>query len=889
MIAYLGVWCLLSTAAAGQIDIDNIDVNYVCYQKDLPRVLEELAMQNQVNLAYSKADIPNKPISINAKNYSLRETLTQILEGTALNFETVDYSVVIFHESVYLNARFSLKGYITDEESGERLLYADVYQEDLSNGTSSNDYGFYILNLRRGQIKLICSYLGYYTKEITVDLKRDKNLDIKLLRKSQQVIDEVLITANRFESKAIDFFKPNNIDLEAIDRMVSLGGEDDLMRLLYSGAGVLTGADGFGGMHVRGGNADQNLILLDGVPVYNAQHAIGLYSIFNNDVIQSSRLMKGDVPARYGGSASSVLDIRTRNGDKNRTRGNFNLGLFTLKAALEGPLVPGKISYLVSGRRTYADLWIKSLREYLNRQQGSTGNTQYYNYDLNGKIHAVINPSNNIFLSFYSGRDRYDYGSFREDPVDGELGLFREENNENLTDWGNQLVALKWTSNPGNKIFMDHSIIYSGFKMDNFVMDWVGERMENQLDHYRFSERLFISSIRDIGFQSNLEYFKSPGQTIRFGLKSTRHLFNPGVLIFDSESFDKVDSFEELPGFTELKSDLEPIKSISWENRIYVENEKEFGSHTRLNLGIQLAHFYADDDMKFFLEPRMLLNTKISERSILSLSGTMMTQYLHLLNNNGLGFPSQVWLPSTIALKPQRSWQISLGLNNYHSGSLQSFIHAYYKSMNKLVMADAGEYLDISQGESWEAKLPVGLGYSYGIEAGLEWSSSVVQAHLNYGLLYSKRKFDELNGGLEFEHRYARRHNVNLNLNYKINKHINFSMNWTYGSGNPYTFPTQIASFIQDGQLTTNFVYESLNNHRLPDYHRLDFEFNFTSNFSWGRQQVTLGAYNMYNRKNPFYITFDNQGNNINDISSTSFNYVYVFPLVPVLNYSIEF
>jgi hypothetical protein len=872
-----------------QIDIDQVKVNYVCYQKELPRVLAELAMQNQVNLAYTVDDIPAKPVSINAKGYSLRETLDYLLEGTRLVYETVDYNVVIYREEVYRNTQYTVGGYVRDQATGERLLYADVYLKNHTGGATTNDYGYYHLTLPRGETTIICSYLGYQSAEIPLFVRKDQKLDIFLEREEQNILDEVLITADRYHSEGIGFFKPDKVDLKAMERMVSLGGEDDIFRLMYTQPGILTGADGFGGMHVRGGNSDQNLVLLDGTPVYNAQHAIGLYSIFNSHMIQSAKLMKGDIPARYGGGASSVLDIRTRNGDKTRHRGQFNLGLFTLKAGLEGPLVPGKVSYLLSGRRTYADIWINSLREYLNEQQGSSGATNYYNYDLHGKIHARLNTRNSVFLSFYQGRDRYVYDYTQNSSNNAQPALLRQEMMDQRAVWGNRLVSLKWTNNPSGRVFLENSVVYSAFEMDNFVLDWVGEARDEALESYRFSERLFLSGIEDLGFQSNLEIYPAAGKTIRLGIRSTFHRFDPAVLIFDSETYPDLLSVDDLPGHDSLKRLVEPYDLQAWENRIYFEHEQEIRKNTRLNIGLQLAHFILADEYRYYLEPRFILNTRVSKKTVFRLSATSMTQFLHLLTNNGLGFPAQVWLPSTSILQPQRSWQLSLGINTRHSETVQSFVEAYYKGMDNLVMVDAGEYLDISLGMDWDSKLPVGIGFSYGVETGMSWQTRLMDVSFNYGLLYSKRKFEELNAGVAFDHRFSRRHNLNASLNYRLNKNISLSVNWTYGTGNPYTFPTQIASFVENGTVTTKFIYEALNNRTIPDYHRLDLEFNFSNHFSWGSQRFTLGAYNAYNRKNPFYITYDNRSANINEISNTNFKYVYVFPLVPVLNYSIDF
>ena len=864
-------------------------IDYIAYKKPLKTAITELSRQTGVNIAFSNDDIPDTLVSVKAQQMPLELILGQLLEGTKLVCEPVEQSLVIYMESAYRGASFTISGYVTDANSGEQILHADIYLEDFSTGTSSNDYGYYNLPLHRGRHVLVCSYLGYKKQRIPISLHKDLTLDIQLEQDERLLIDEVLITAVKPEVESIGMFRPDQVDLEALDKMVSLGGEDDILRLLYGRAGVLTGADGFGGMHVRGGNLDQNLILLDGVPIYNAEHAIGLYSIFNASVIKSSKLIKGDMPARYGGSTSSVLDIRTRNGDKNRIRGEYNLGLFTMKAGLEGPIVPGKVSYLVNFRRTYADLWIKSFRDYLNEQEDSQGATDYFNFDLNAKIHASLRPNQDLFLSYYRGGDQYNYDLFSQDAIVAGQPSLRESRKDNRAGWNNELLSLQWASNPSSSWHLNAALLYSRFTMSNFVFDWVSETTGGELVNYRFSERLFLSGIRDAGAQLNLEYFARGGNRVRLGFKSVHHRFSPAAYMQDNERYPVVQSASDLPGYDSLMALTDPFEAVAWENRVYVEQEQLIGNHTRMNIGLHLAHFLVEDQTNWRLEPRFLLHTKLAKNTYFSLAATMMSQFMHQIESSGLGFPSQIWLPSYGDIKPQRSWQLSMGLHQTPGTRVAYFLQAFYKNMDHMIMADASEPLDIRQDVAWNDKIPQGLGYSYGIESGFSYKTKQFRGDLNYTLSYAKRKFGELNGGLTFDHRYSRRHMLNLAINLRVASNVEFSMGWTYGTGNPYTFPTQIASFIEDGQVTTKFIYESLNNATLPDYHRLDFEFNVYNHFEWGRQKISLGAYNVYNRKNPFYISFNNRAANIDQLNPQNFKYVYVFPLVPVLNYSIQF
>ena len=888
LIFNLVLLCAIPRSGA-QDSIGMLPVDYVAYKKSLKTALTEVSRLTSVNIAFSSSDIPDTLISIKAENLPLGEVLSILLGSSGLSFDVLDESIVIYRQSLYSGLRFTLSGFVTDKQSGERILQADIYLEDLSLGCSTNDYGYYHFSLPRGNQVLICSYLGYEKQRIPVRMLSDQSLDIRLTRDPALLLDEVLITALKPEPLSIAMFRPDEVELDALDRMVSLGGEDDIIRLLYSKAGVLTGADGFGGMHVRGGDADQNQILLDGVPVYKADHAIGLYSIFNPAVIQSSRLIKGDLPARYGGSTSSVLDIRTRNGDKFRTNGEVNLGLFTAKAGLEGPLIPGKVSFLVSARRTYADIWIQTLRDYLNEQENSTGITRYFNFDLNAKIHASLRPGSDLSLSYYRGGDSYLYDFSSSDWLPDPQALLRNTYKDNRSGWNNELLSLQWAGTTSADWHLNAALLYSRFGMTHYLYDWVSETADDDIRNYRFTQQLFRSGIADAGAQVNVERFLSGNRTLRFGGKSIHHSFQPEVVMDDSDAHTGIVVQQEIPDYDSLIQNSMPDLSGAWENRVYVEYERLFGNHTRINYGANLAHFYINEESSLRLEPRFLLHTRLAAQSYLSVSATMMSQFMHQVESQGLGFPAQVWLPSTGLVKPQRSWQVAIGLHQSFGPNATSFFQAYYKNMDHLIMAGAGEIWQIGENAEWDRQMPSGLGYSYGLETGFSFKAASLRGEGNYNLSVSRRKFDELNGDLFFDHRFSRRHMFNLRLNLQLASHVDFALAWTYGTGNPYTFPTQIASFVEDGQVITKFIYEGLNNFTLPDYHRLDFEINVRNHFNWGHQKISLGAYNLYNRKNPFYISFDNRAARIDELNPENFKYVYVFPLIPVLNYSLDF
>lgn len=871
--------------ANAQVDLDAPNIDYMAYQKPLLDVLQDIARQTKTNFAFSKDDIPPKKVTINVKKASLRETLEYILSGTGLVFEDLEGTLVIYRWEIYDKARFTVSGYVYDVSTGEKILFADVYLSSFKQGVSANEHGFYSINLKRGEVRLSCSYLGYEKFEKVFRLNRDMRIDIPLQKSNQVVLDQVVIKDVHLDGKNIEFYKPEQLVLNHMEHSISLGGEDDVLRYMYTNPGVLTGADGFGGMYVRGGNQDQNQILLDGVSIYNPTHALGLFSVFNSQAIKSARLYKSDFPARFGGSTSSILDIWTKDGDKTDHHVDFNLGLFTLKAGLEGPIVRNRASYFVHARRTYADLWIGSVRNLLNEREGSTGKTDYFNYDFNAKINVELNPSNSLFLSGFQSRDLMtnDYG-FSQAIEPNE----REEVQDNLMSWKNQLYVLKWTSVLKDKVFFNTSGFVSSYGMDNYNMNWVAEKRDGKLQSYNFNTQLYQTIVRDYGFDSHVDLHRSAGSKFSAGLKLVRHSYVPFVRVLDNENYKDVESFDDLPDYNSLsKEDTRTVMDF-YENRVYLESESNWMESTKFSLGLHAVHYYKDQEHRFLLEPRFLVKSSLGRNFFLQGSLTRMSQFNHLISSNALGFPSQIWLPVTDKLLPQSSWQLNVGIEKLNK-NFELGTHFYYKDLDNLQMIAPGVKFELDDQPGWESNLIFGEGYSYGMENHVSYRSGKFTGNINYTLSWAKRKFEELNAGELFNDRFSRRHNLNVSMNHEIARQVDYSLSWTYGSGNLYTFPTQIASFVENGVVNTVFVYEELNNATLPAYHRLDLEFNFRTKLDWGEQKLTLGLYNAYNRKNPFYVSYDFKKGKLDVLDTAQFKYIYIIPILPVLSYSLSF
>ncbi len=872
-------------SAGAQIDLDAPAVDYMAYQKPLVDVLQDIARLTKTNFAFSKDDIPPKKVNINVRKASLRESLEYILSGTGLVFEDLEGTVVIYRWEIYDKARFTVSGYVYDAQSGERILFADVYLSNFKQGVSANEHGFYSINLKRGEVHLVCSYLGYGKFEKTFRLNRDIRLDIPLEKSDQVVLDQVVIRDLPVTDKHIDFYKPEQLMIDEMERSISLGGEDDILRYLFTNSGVLTGADGFGGMYVRGGSQDQNQILLDGVPIYNPTHALGLFSVFNSQAIKSARLYKSEFPSRYGGCTSSILDVRTKDGDKQRHHGDLNVGLFTVKAGLEGPLIKNKASYFIHARRTYADLWIGSVRNLLNDREGSSGKTDYYNFDFNVKVNIDVNKNNSLFLTAFQSGDHLTNDYRYTQTIEPKS---REEFQDQLMDWHNRLFVLKWNNVLNDKVFFNTSAFVSNYSMDNFNLNWVAEKQQDKLQSYSFNSQLYQTQIIDYGLESHAEFKLSENSRLNSGLRFVKHQYVPFVKVLDNENLTEIASVDEIPDYSELLENSAKAMLDFFENRVYLESETDIRNHTQVMFGLHGVHYLMNGQNRLLLEPRMFIKSNLGNGLFAQSSLTRMTQFNHLINSNGLGFPSQVWLPATDQVQPQSSWQFNAGFE-YLRGKFIVGSQAYYKDLDHLQMIAPGAKFEIDANTDWESKLIYGKGYSYGLENYLHVQKGSFTGNLNYTLSWAKRQFDDLNGGELFDDRFSRRHSLNAGITHKLTAQVDYSIHWTFGSGNLYTFPTQIASFVENGVVNTIFVYEKLNNASLPAYHRLDIEFNFTNPYEWGKQKLSLGLYNVYNRKNPFYVTYDYKKGNLDVLNTAQFKYVYIFPVMPVLSYSISF
>ncbi len=777
--------------------------------------------------------------------------------------------IAIFGVFSFYNAyaqRVTISGSLREEGTGEHLIGANIYDRIAQKGTSSNQFGFYSYSTSAGEVDLFFSYIGYQTRHISFTAERDTTLNISLI--PDGLLEEVVVSASSMDQiQESTRMGSINVPIKQIKELPALMGEVDVFKVLQLLPGVQSGTEGASGLYVRGGGPDQNLILLDGVPVYNAAHLFGFFSIFNADAINNVELIKGGFPSRYGGRLSSVIDVTMKEGNMQEFKGEGSIGLIASKLTLEGPIQKDKTSFILSGRRTYLDLLARPL---IRANTGGNETVGYYFYDLNGKINHKINDKNRIYLSMYTGDDKA-YSRFKNFYV----------NNNERTDyqdvfglsWGNFITALRWNNVISNRLFSNYTFTYSKYNFDLFSeyqeqVTGVGKNESNA-----YSERYF-SGIRDWAAKADFEYIPNPDHYIRFGTNVILHRFSPGVYASRSSRQEN-----------DLRLGADELNSTEY--AAYVEDDLRVTDRLKANIGLHYSGFFTEGQHYHSLQPRVAARYLLDESTSIKASFVTMAQFIHLLTNAGLGLPTDLWVPATRQIGPQTATQAAIGaVRNFKGFELSA--EAYYKTMDGLIeYRDGATYLNLDQ--DWQNKVAVGEGRSYGLELFAQRKIGSISGWVGYTLSNTTRRFDEINFGEWFPYKYDRRHDVSIALTHDWKDNKDFSLVWVYGTGNAVTLPTQRYEgpeimrwgWSQRGNIN---YYEGRNNFRYNAYHRLDLSFSWWKTKKWGERKWTLGIYNAYNRLNPFFmdIGYDRGGNR--KVLQYS-----LFPMIPSFSYGFKF
>ncbi|UKB77908.1 TonB-dependent receptor [Chryseobacterium sp. MEBOG07] len=750
---------------------------------------------------------------------------------------------------------YSVSGTVKDKKNGELLIGVSVkVSEDPTINVVANEYGFYSLSLPEGKYTIIISNPGYkdFEQQITVD--KNIKIDLPLIQQEEvsKAIDEVVISGIKKDKNLTSAqMGTETLSIKSIEKLPVLFGEKDVMKTIQLLPGIKSNGEGSSGFSVRGGATDQNLILLDEAPVYNASHLLGFFSTFNSDALKDASIIKGNSPAQYGGRLASVLDVKMKDGNNKDYNVNGGIGLISSRLSVEGPIQKEKSSFIVSGRRTYADLFLKSNKDYKDNK--------LYFYDLNLKANYQINENNRIYLSGYFGRD--------------VLGLGDTFN----TDWGNTTATLRWNSIISSKLFSNTSFIYSNYdykislKNDDTVFD-------------------LNSKIQDWNLKQDFTWFAGNKHSVRFGLQSIYHTLTPS-----SASGTTVSSFARNPRY-------------SWENAVYINDDYKATEKLTINYGLRLSMFsvlggdtfntYENGvitDSKFLekgkfgktytnLEPRISANYRINEVSSVKGGYSRNTQNLHLLSNSNSGNPTDQWIGSSYTVKPEISDQISMGYSrNFNNNNYELNAEVYYKSMQNQIDFKNGAQIGFDTGSDVESELLFGKGRAYGLELIAKKKSGKLTGWISYTLSKTERKIDGINNNEWYNARMDKTHDLSIVATYQLNPKWSLSGLFVYSTGNAVTFPT--GKYELNGQ--TIFQYSSRNADRMPSYHRMDVSATYepSSNKRF-RGSWTFGIYNLYGRENAYTINFED---NPDRPGTTRAMQTSLFRWVPNITYNFKF
>ncbi len=838
-------------------------------------LIEHIQEQTGFVISYSSRMCQKDNIRLSSSNNTLIGFLEEIFADCPFIYYEREKRIIVRPKKIS-EKTFSITGFVRDAQTGERLLGANVFDEKSQSGTATNYHGFYSISLPGGNHQLQASYVGYDSDVRSLMLSADTVINFSLAKNIQ--LAEVSVIGSRMPDMLEGHsFNSSRIGMEQVADAPAFFGEPDLMRGLQMLPGVQSGAEGFTGLFVRGGGPDQNLILLDDAPIYNVGHLLGFFSIFNTNAVKQVSVTKDGFPARYGGRLSSVVDVRMKDGRKDRIGGNVSLGLLSSGVSLDGPVYKDKSTFAVSFRRTYVDV-LAALY-----QMGDEEKTNYYFYDLNGKINYEFSDRSKVFFSSYLGRDKfYTLYNFRDVHVnDNRLEETVGINDESNAGWGNFTGSVRWNYVFNSRLFANFTGTFSDYRF------FIGLKRSNEeeaiLNTYK---QRYLSGIRDYTLKSDFEFFPSPDYTIRFGGSGVVHRFNPGIDIIRSVPDD----------YGEDENIVEDVRIGGEEFRAYFENELSVGERWSGNAGLHSAFFLGNNKPYWSIEPRLALEYELSP--VVSLRGTFsaMSQFVHLVGTAGFSLPTDLWLPISDEIEPMHSQQQSvgadfaLGINQQYRVSVD-FYRKNYK--NLLSYKESTGFFDYST--SWEDKLSTGQGNSEGAEFLFQKNKGKLTGWIGYTFANSNVIYEELNDGEPFSARFDRQHDASVFVNYKFSKDITGSLTWLFGSGTPITLPEEKyyaprLPFADTPEYGYSESVQFINNYRMPSFHRLDLGVNFSKKVERGERTWSFGLINAYGRQNPFILYFSESENAPVGSAMRQLKQLSLFPFpIPYIKYSFAF
>tara|TARA_B100000900_G_scaffold313955_1_gene272779 strand:+ start:2145 stop:4490 length:2346 start_codon:yes stop_codon:yes gene_type:complete len=760
--------------------------------------------------------------------------------------------------------RYTISGFIQDFNSGESLIGVSIYESKSFKGTSTNQYGFYSLTLDKGEYEIVYSFIGY--KAITKKITLDKNIRTNISLKTDAILTkEVIVEGERLDKNvASSNMSQVKLKVESVKELPVILGEVDVLKSAQLLPGIQSGGEGNSGLYVRGGGPDQNLILLDEAVVYNAAHLFGFFSVFNADAIKDMNIIKGGMPAEYGGRLSSVIDITMKDGNNKRFQADGGIGLLSSRLTLQGPIQKEKSSFIVSGRRTYIDVLAQP---FMNEENAFSG-SGYYFYDLTTKVNYKLSDKNRLYLSGYFGRDVFDFIN-----SDNGIGI--------SIPWGNATTSLRWNHLFNEKLFVNTSVIFTDY------------RFQFNIAQSDFEFKIY-TGINDWNTKVDFLYQPNQRNTIRFGTNYTYHKFIPGNATGKS-------------GEVEFAPD-EVYTQYSNEGALYFSNDVELTDEIKAHLGLRYSSFQYKGNITFReyiksdltgendnyrnIEPRASLRYRINTNNSIKMAFTQNYQYIHLASLSSLSLPADLWVPSSKDIKPKFSTQYALGyFKNFNENMYETSVEAYYKEITNLIEYKEGVLPEDNTNTNSDDAFVFGDGDSYGVELLIKKNKGKTTGWIGYTLSKTTKYFDDVNNGNPFPAKYDRRHDLSITASHKLNDKWTLSTVFVYATGNSITLPTE--RYVVGGDVYTE--YTSRNGYKMPPYHRLDIGATFKPKpkrkyeSSWN-----FSIYNVYSRKNPYFIYFalesdDNSGSIQNGNITPKAYQVSIFPILPSVTWNFSF
>lgn len=758
----------------------------------------------------------------------------------------------------------TISGYIKDAANGEALIGATCFAPEVQRGTISNRYGFYSITLPEGN-KINFSFIGYESKSVAIDPKKNQIVDIYLKKIDTQLNDVTVTASRKNENIASTEMSMDKLRVQLVKKLPAFMGEVDVLKTITLLPGIQSGGEGNTGLYVRGGGPDENLILLDEAPVYNASHLMGFFSVFNSDAIKDIKVYKGGIPAKYGGKASAVVDISMDDGNSKKFSGKAGIGNISSRLTLEGPIIKDKWSFILSGRRTYADV--------LGRMVGidELDKNRLYFYDLNLKTNIHFSHYDRLFISAYTGDDYFKFGESM------------------YVQWGNLTSTIRWNHIFSGKLFSNRTFIFSRYDYNLGVPG-------DEADQFDWN-----SKVQDFNFKEDYSWFINTDNQVDFGLNLIRHHFEPGNISANENSF-----FET----------LKLTHYNAWEGALYASNKINIGYSLTFKYGLRLSFFqqigkgkvreyknpaFPDADevisetsfspgerigsLYINPEPRVSMKISTGTTSSVKASYNRMVQNVHLISNTNSPTPLDIWLPTSKYLKPLIANQAAAGyFRNFKQNRIETSLELYYKDMQNVL--DYKDGAELFFNEDLETEILNGSGYSYGMEFLAKKQEGYVTGWVSYTLSKTMREIPGINNGKPYPSAYDRTHDLSVVMSFNINQESIFSANWVYATGNPVTYP--VAKY--DVQGNTLFYYAERNSSRLPDYHRLDLSFTYDSKKNEHRKvkrTLNVSLYNVYKRRNAYSIYFRQNEDMPSVVEATRLSIIGT--IIPSITYNINF